>query len=283
MFLITHSHIWVAVVMASSVVAPNPSIAEPSKPSTDAGFVLDIYGKWRMEGKENRQLSMGEALPIGAAIRAVNPEQRDNYITIAYLDGQAKIYACSVRATCYQPIEMPKTKPKPSTYTAIVEAVKRLFRHDPYQYVSALSRSEELKEGVVELRGRRINLQPMFRNMRKGFYLLLLEPISEGVPPAAEIETLKFLWNPGQPTPLQVGRLKPGAYNVVLLDPYSSSLEPLGIDAWMVVATPENYEAAQQQFNYTMKLIESWKNNVKPDAARAFLRASLLNLAAQSQ
>ena len=256
------------------------TFAQGTQGLTDVGFVLDIYGKWQLQGVPLKRLNMGDSLPAEGVIRALSPENRDHYITILLMDGRTQTHACNSPSGCSQPVQLPKTWHKQPKSFSIVEAVKRLFSDQPCRYISIISRSNVLQNGVVELQAGKLDLRPVFQGMRQGFYLVLFEAYAEDDQEGGELpEPVKYEWNPERPLPLVAGNLKPGLYNVELLNPYTDVQEPLGINSWVIVTPPGEYAKTQKAFYEAVKLSQKWGKAVRPEAARAFLQAYLASLA----
>jgi hypothetical protein len=244
------------------------------------GYVLDINGEWYLGSVSTQNLKKGSAVPGAGVIKARSPQEVSNLIVIADLNGRIieKRY-CRDRGSCIRPIQLPSTSQnQPSLTSRIINAVMGLWGTEPVKYKTFGSResSKALREAVVSLKDGNIDLHDVFINKSEGPYLIRF------VLPANQrriaLGPLDFRLGPGNQSPIAVGALGPGLYEVELLD--RNSQEPdIGTEAWLLIANPEQYQELSSSFREAVKLTESWGGDLKRTTVSSFLRAYLDHLA----
>ena len=75
--------------------------------------------------------------------------------------------------------------------------------------------------------------------------------------------------------PIKANRIRAGVYSLSILVREGKEFRETGIEAWILVTTRARYKSSYASFGEALALTRSWGNQVKPDIARGFLRASL--------
>ncbi len=228
------------------------------------GFVLHMNGGWMLEDSQQRkELKPGDDLPAGATCRPVGNE--DSELTVAFYDGET--------VTLVRVDKLPE-KPGTSSFNRITLAAKRHF-----QVVHAVSRGDELRDGVIKIDDGQADLSGIFQNMRADRYLVRLRRIgAEAAAPEPLPSPMTITWDPARPSQVTLGTVEAGLYKFSLLDAHSEGHEPTGTEAAVLVSTPGDYRRLAASFQEAIDLTKRWKG-VKPDAIRSFLRAYLEALA----
>jgi hypothetical protein len=252
------------------------------------GFVLDVKGDWILNGNGAAKLSKGSSLNVSSVISAANPSDSSSYIVIA--DRSGNVFDkrnCSNPAACANAIRLPASiGSQQSVASRLIGAAMALISSEPSKYASFVSRGADLEEAVVKLSDRKLELNQVFRNMQTDRYLVRFEKISKNKKDTGALKPFPFTWEAKKPAPLNVGDLSPGLYRVSvlevsLLEPEGGN-EPSGNEAWVLVTTPNNYAKAAPSFDAALNVTRDWGANVKQNAVRQFLRASLEFITTQS-
>ncbi|HWP47232.1 MAG TPA: hypothetical protein VNM22_08740 [Candidatus Limnocylindrales bacterium] len=122
--------------------------AQENIKSKDVGFVLDIDGKWFLDGKLPQRILRGQSLPAKGTIRIQLPKAKSNKIEIILLNGERISRRCNKPEACNQPILLPEViKSKSSPVDRVVVAVKEVFTSYPEKFVATFS----FFQGAIEL------------------------------------------------------------------------------------------------------------------------------------
>ena len=246
------------------------------------GYVLDINGEWYLGSVSPQNLRKGSAVPGGGVIKARSPQEVSNLIVIADLNGRIiEKRHCRDQVSCSRPIQLPSSSQnRQSLASRIIDAVMGLWGTEAVKYKTFGSResSRALREAVVSLKDGNIDLQDVFVSKSEGSYLIRF------VLPANQrriaLGPLDFRWRPGNQALIAVGALGPGLYEVELLE--RNSQEPdVGTEAWLVIASPEQYQELSSSFREAVKLTESWRGDLRRTTVSSFLRAYLDHLASE--
>lgn len=263
----------------SLLVAPILSKAGEA-PDLKVGFILKVKGEWLLNGKT---VAAGQTLPPGGKIYHSQQKPSESppldYITVIFLDGKTESRSWDKIESWNDPIQLPAAQREaPSRWQRIVIAVMGVFPGHPEKYaqMSVRGSTAGLRDAVVDSNNGQLNLSPAFKQMSKGRYLLLFEPIGEtkaSVEKAAS-EPIPFYWDPRAPQTLSVDGLRPGLYQLSRLGVQSEDHLPVGTRAWVLVSDHARYEETATAFQDGVILTEQWKE-APADAARSFLRAYL--------
>ncbi|MGA9998433.1 MAG: hypothetical protein WBP93_23670 [Pyrinomonadaceae bacterium] len=251
------------------------------------GYVLDLRGDWTLNG--GAKLSKGSSLSVGGVITAANPSDSSSYIVVANRSGNIfEKRNCSNAGECNKAIQLPRAiENQQSLTTRLIGAAMALVSNEPGKYASFVSRGAELQEAVIKLSDQKLDLSPVFKNMQGDKYLVRFEKIGKDKKSVAQpLKPVPFIWDSKKPEPLVAGEIGPGLYRVSILD--VSLLEPdgtnesTGNEAWVLITAPTDYAKAAPSFDDAVKMTRQWGPNVKPNAVRSFLRASLEFITTQS-
>lgn len=267
----------------SFILLPIPLLDAKESPPENIGLVLKVKGEWLLDGKP---VGAGETLPAGGKIFHSPKEGGESssfdYITIVLFSGKLESRSWDKTETWNDPIPLPSaTKEVPSPWKRIVAAVMGVFPGHPEKYaqMSVRGGTADLRDAVVNFNDGQVNLEPAFKHMKKGTYLLLFQPI-HGTPESNEQDALKpapFNWVPGAPLLLRVDGLRPGLYELSLRSVQSED-QLTAAKAWVLVADNVRYEKIAAAFEQGTTLTQQWGKEAPADAAHSFLRAYLDSL-----
>ncbi len=160
---------------------------------------------------------------------------------------------------------------EPSWWSRVVD---RLVR-SPQLYIVAAARGleQEPQEAVLPLSGTEVDLASAMRALDAGAYTVSLEPVN-----SAAVGKLngKLAWSPGKPARLQLPKISPGLYRIVIA---VEGGESEGSEAWVLVTPAAHYDANTKDFHQAIEITESWGERVDANGKRAMLRACLQSLA----
>jgi hypothetical protein len=255
--------------------------ARPAAAQGSIGYVVDLEGRWLLNDNAGRVLSKGNQIPAGAVISADSPSQYD-YIVIADLGGHIMASRRCRTSRCDSPLALPRSAaPQPSTIGVVLQTVMNLLWGEPARYSVHRVRDGELPDAVVRLKSGKVDLSPVFKQMKKESYQLEWRPLPPHDSPATAraLKPLRFDWNPARPKDIAAPDLRPGLYLLSLLEPNGKELTDTHINAWVLVADPAAYDGSTNSFRQAAQLASGWGTNVSPESARSFLRAYLDHLA----
>jgi hypothetical protein len=262
-----------------------PSDAKESLPE-DVGFVLKLKGEWLLNGKA---LADGEKLPAGGKIYHVQ-RKRDqppplDYISVVFFDGTIESRSWDNLQSWNHPIRLPAAhKEPPSQWSRIVTAVMGVFPGHPEKYTQMSVRGPaiDVQDTVVDINNGQLDLRSAFKHLKKGQYLIVLEPIQHTNTRAEEATSkpLSFDWDPNTSPALRVDGIRPGLYTLRVRNAQSEGSGNRS-EAWIVLAEHTRYESTAAAFRECVTLTEQWASEAPPDAARSFQRAYLESLALQ--
>lgn len=268
------------------LLAPLPTNAE-SAPAQEIGLVLKAKGEWLLNGKT---VVPGQTLPAGGKIYHASQKDGESspfdYITIVLYDGKLESRSWDRPESWKVPIQLPASAGEaPSRWKRIVAAVMGVFPGHPEKFAQMSVRGSEsnLRDAVADLKDGQVDLEPAFKRMKPGAYLLLLKRISErnAPPEGTALGPFPFNWEPGAPSPLPAQALPAGLYSLSLLNVKSEDHESTETQAWILVSDHGRYEKTADAFQECRTLTEQWGKEAPADAARSFLRAYLNSLALQ--
>jgi hypothetical protein len=255
----------------------------PVSAQAQIGYVLDVNGQWALESNSSRGLARGQSVPAKGVIRVQAPS-RDNYIVLAYPDGEIiERRQCSKPTDCNRPIYLPAVlnQNKPTVLGVAFSAAMGLIFGEPDKHSVHRVRGGELFEAVVPVdENGRASLNSVFKKMYKGQFYVRLRAIP-GNGKSASTSTLGPLplqWDQAQDD-LSLSGVRPGLFEISLWEPRGGDFEATGISAWILLTTASDYEQAAASFEKAIALTVDWGSQVKREIARSFLRAHLDQLA----
>lgn len=252
---------------------------ERSKP---AGTVIGMSGEWFLVGKPWQQIKKGQELPAGGRVRLVSREQgaKSSFIEVVLRDGKKVNFSCEMIKGCSWPIPGPikEEMPLPDLFWKFLGI--RAHKDD---YVRTFTRGDDLEDGVVILNKGQADLSAVFWKMKPDLYLLRFQSVDNkgGLQSEPLTHHPVYDWEPGKPSPLSIGSIGQGLYQIEILDKDTTGHDPTGVKAWVLLAEPRHYEALQESFQKVVALTHKWEKGSKSDATRIFLRAYLNYLAAE--
>lgn len=247
----------------------------------DAGYVLEVEGKWYLEKKIREYLTVGQRLAAGDVIRILSPATND-HIVISSPSGENLIkLSCDNRSDCNRRLVVPSpADTESSVFDVILQTAMRLIRGKPERYSVHGVRgvNNELEEAVCRFHKGLLDLDPVFRNMPRGPYYLKLRNLQPGAYRTV-VGPLRFDWNPQGGSDLAVNGLTPGIYEIRLLVRTSDQYEPTSLSAWTLLSNPSEFDRTTGLFRQAVKLTGKLRNAITDETRRSVLRAYLDDLA----
>ena len=253
----------------------------------EIGIVLKLKGKWLLNGKP---VAAGDKLPAGGKIYHAPSERaqppRLDYISVVFFDGKIESRSWDKTESWNNPIQLPTArKEAPSRWSRIVNAVMGVFPGHPEKYTQMSVRGPAIgvQDSVVDLNNDQLDLRSSFKNLKKGQYLVVLQPI-QGVKAPTEKAASKptpFDWDPNTRPTLRVDGIQPGLYAVRIRNAQSEDTSGNRSEAWILVSDHARYESTAAAFQECIILTEQWASDAPAEAARSFRRAYLDSLALQ--
>jgi hypothetical protein len=266
------------------VAASGSSIAETMKApqsKSDAGYVLEVEGKWYLEKKPREYLAVGQRLAAGEVIRIMSPATSD-HIVIAGPSGEIVIKRyCDKRGDCARRLIVPSpAETEPSVFDVIFQTAMRLIRGKPDRYSvhGVRGGNNDLEEAVCQFDKGTLSLSPVFRNMPRGLYYLKLRNLQPGAS-RTSLGPLRFDWDPQGGSVLPVSGLIPGMYEIRLLLRTSDEYEPTSLTVWTLISIPSEFDRTNNSFRQGVTLTNKWGKRITDETKREVLRAYLDNLA----
>lgn len=244
------------------------------------GKVVGMRGDWIANGEKIE--ASGKSLAAGSKIQRQSSSPQD-YIVIADASSGKTLASrrCSVVVDCNQPFILPQSS-RSTVFSIILDAATRLLWGERGKYALVRSRSEDvaLLDAVVPLKEGKVDLSPVFKKAKKGLYNLQYRSVSRGGETAAGKSPwrIAYDWTPGKPASVSIPNLKPGLYELDLLEKAGEDFEPTGTGAWILVSQPAGYKKDAASFEEATTLTAQWSGEVAPNDSRSFLRAYLDHL-----
>jgi hypothetical protein len=260
--------------------------AKESSPE-DVGLVLKLKGEWLLNGKS---VVTGEKLPAGGKIYHAPLERSQtppfDYIAVVFFDGRIESRSWDDPQSWNDPIQLPVAREQTSSrWRRIVNAVMGVFPGHPEKYTQMSVRGPAIgvQDAVVSLNNGQLDLGPIFKNLKKGQYLIALQPIQHADAPTekAASKPIRFDWDPNSRPTLRVDEIRPGLYALQVRNAQANDISGNRSEAWILVSDLARYEQTATAFQRGVALTEQWGKEAPADAARSFLRAYLDSLALQ--
>jgi hypothetical protein len=228
--------------------------------------VLDVNGVWLVEAATPKKLSGGDRLSAGATFY---PQQSgpETYIVVCLYTGVAKTYKSKTTLS---------TRVEPALLSRIWTAVHGHYRGG---VVHAISRGEDLADGVGKITPQGIDVGPLVEKLPAGPQLLRITARkaadSPDAKPAPIIVTVAV--DPTTKQTLAAGEMTPGLYKVELLD--KRTRQPVGSEAVMLTCDSETHERTSAAFVAATASLKDWDDQARESGAGPFLQAYLEALA----
>jgi hypothetical protein len=247
------------------------------------GTVIDVQGRWTLEGSPPITLERGTPLPSGGRIRPPQPPQPGDRLQAVFVfDGdntRVMRVMCDVGGECARPVELPSL---PGSYrltaqfTRIREAIS-LFISDNSLFALRRARADgQLREAVVRVEAGVVDLTPALGELPNQRYIAGFTAVTRSATPSNPVESLPFSLNRRET--VRVEGLRPGVYRLELIVAGESTRA--GPEVWVLVTDRARYADATNAFDLAVRSTESWKDGADAGTRQAFLRAFLLNLMA---
>jgi hypothetical protein len=246
------------------------------------GHVLELEGEWYLDGRPGQPLSSGQELPAGGVVRIPSPSRYSSIVIIYSANKQAVRKQCRNPGECQQPIILPRAVQREnSLLDSLYEGAMTWLRgSQPIPKPHAGKSSDgKLKEAVLEVAGGQVDLAPVFREMSKGTYYVHLERKMAGPVKTENLRAnpIEVKWESGVATMGPSAAVKPGVYEIVVLERSGAEYKPTLTTAWFLVSSAEQYAQTAAQFREVNNSIAPWRD-VPEETARVFLRALLIHL-----
>ena len=235
-------------------------LAQSARAQQQVGFIVDVQGTWFLNNGYSKALTKGQSLPADSSIRIQSPSDFD-HITITDLRGNPLINRrCGMRGQCDGWIALPAARAKRGWLSSGYGAVMSLIWGDPDRYAANRARDGELTDGVVELRGEQIDLSTVFQKSDKGEYHLRLRSLARDNKQAAgkRLGPVVFNWQAAHPAKVSIPDLKPGLYELTLLEQLNNTYTASGVTAWVLVKPNASYRRTSETFQAAVQMTKKW-------------------------
>jgi hypothetical protein len=273
------SLISVGVVGVVGVAAAGALRFEARADAPVVATVVKLHGHWTLNG--GAEIRDGQGLPAGAVIapQSGGGKPDSTWALLVYLRGTGQLVGCKkFDATCHLPIQLPQSAggdPALNLGDNIAHSFSTASdhgRHVSDHVRSALRGGAILEEGVVALKGTTLDVGSFVSSAPNGAYELRLRDVDPAHPPADDL-FVKFTWNGAGATPVDVGALEPGLYEVQLFD--ASGSYPRTDPAWLGVVPAPGYAAAAGRFAAVRRIVAAWGPDADAYVVERFLHAGL--------
>lgn len=270
----------VTVLFISLASISFTSTVAAQTPRTPIGYVLEIEGEWYLNGDTSTPLRRWQKLPSGGMVSIKAPAP-GAHIVIANLSGEIIDNRDCDSYGCSQPIKLPRASTQRSLLRVALDATVDLLWGMPNRYTLARVRTfgSALSEGVVILDNREIDFGPVLKQTGRNYLRWRARPRTG--PQGEWSEPVVLMKEQARPAVVAVSGFKPGLYEVNLQRLKDGSYETFA-SAWVLVATPSEYEGAAESFKKTLATTREWGSKVELGTSRQFLRAHLDYLAEQT-
>jgi hypothetical protein len=277
----------VLLVCAPSVLKVNANNVESAtehdlpylvQPKSDAGYVLEVEGKWYVKAKQ--YLAVGQRVAAGDVIRILSPTESD-HIVIAGMTGQIIAKRHCGKETCARGLVVPAhDNVDRGLFNVILDTAMRLIRGKPDRYSVHGVRGvdNELREAVCVRDGASVELSPAFHNMTKGVYYLKLREVDSGAGKPA-LGPFRFDWDPKQTSTLQLSDLSDGTYEIRLMTRVGDHYETTPLTVWVLFSGKQEFNRLTDLFRQATTVTDTWQTSTTDETKRTVLRAYLHSLA----
>jgi hypothetical protein len=138
-----------------------------------------------------------------------------------------------------------------------------------------------LREAVVQMKDEQVDLGPVFVEMKDGDYRVSIDQAMSKRTDGTSPRQLEVKRESGSVT-TKNANLRPGVYEVVLLEKRGALYQPTLVTAWFLVVSSDRHAKIDAQFSEITKLTATWKDQIDEGTRRSFLRASLLGLGSEA-
>jgi hypothetical protein len=255
-----------------------------AKAQTAIGFVQEIRGSWYLLSNPSQSLRQGQKLPAGAVIKRQSASS-DDRIIIANLRGEL-IDGASRRCgehDCSGGIRLPASSPQKGYLSQAYDSVMGLIWGSPSKYSIHRSRSgEELADGIIKIEYGKLDLKGVLKKQGKYNLRWRTIPLSEGEKVGSWIETTAVEWSDNNSPGFSTEILKPGLYEVNLLETRGNSLQGTQTSAWVLIADTDAYKKNVDSLRMVSEMTKKWEGKVSDTNIKTFIRAYLEQLARQN-
>jgi hypothetical protein len=245
----------------------------------DAGYVLEIEGRWFVDENPREYLTLGQRVRAGQKIRILSPAANDR-IVIVGTNGEIVVNQhCVNRGDCGRSLIVSSpAESEPSIFDVILQTAMRLIKgkRDRYSVHGVRGADNDLKEGVCRFDKGWLDLSPVFHSMPKGVYYLKLRDLQSAT---SEIGPLQFEWDPQGVSALRVNGLAPGIYEIRLLVRTSDEYESTSLSVWTLISKTLEFDRTNGSFRQALTLTSKWGKTITEETKREVLRAYLDSLA----
>lgn len=257
--------------------------------------VIGVIGKWSVVNSQpndcpgsKKSLSPGARILGGTSVSSDTVVKRDvkegedkTFGSLTLLvNGAPVTYACDDEKTlpdhsnagCVNPIHLSSASERSHEGNGFLAKLASLIPRDPDRYYMAVSRDYgNMQDAVVEKTGNGVDLRPALGSTSKGEYLLTFEKIDPGKAPRLTGTFSPLKWDPDSGQAALAPGVAPGLYD---LKAETTDHEPVG-EAWILVASTQDYARKASAFAEVTKTTASWKSNTPAAGIRAVSRAAL--------
>lgn len=158
-------------------------------------------------------------------------------------------------------------KPPPSGFTEagarMTRAIIDQLKHGQRRWITAVSRGfgPQLKDAVVPLRGKQLDISTALAEMQESAYSIQLEPFDGG----ASTGPLEVTWSKSRGAFVAAAEIKPGMYRLTLLD---KALKPTHVQSVILIVPAERFEGLAADYREFEQFAESLPEGTEPGAKR---------------
>lgn len=254
-----------------------------------AGIVTSVSGTWLVDGIK---LYRGQRLPVGALIKAKEPNPKYSRVVILLLDHTEISRTCNRQGRCGEPIKLPdevnsqslkSAGPGAPSFWARFVIAMNSFRARRPRYRKTLARGGgSLEDAVVRLDKGQIDLQPVLSNIDAQSFLLTIMTITDETdttPTRKIVERLPLRWDGKGQAVISVPDIKPGLYQVDFAKPAKEESSPTD-NVWILIVESSQFQKVSSEYLKARALTDNWEGPTEPNAS-TFLRAFLETLATE--
>jgi hypothetical protein len=255
------------------------------------GYVLEVAGAWTIEGKP---VSKGQGIRGGSLLSSAQKADGDR-IVVSDTNGGLLLLAecknnqcrkCRKTGDCDQIIVALPLDPKPvreneTSAAMVIRVISEMIWAKPEKYSFARVRGDSLTDSVLRLGPNGCDLGAALSDIERGAYGVQFKSIPvEGKPtPAFTSETVNLNWVPSTEGRLAVPGLRPGLYQMTLTQ-RESPAPSAALTAWVLVAETD-FPKVSADFKSAEATVASWGDDVSPEIAQEYIRATLEYLASK--
>jgi hypothetical protein len=275
--------LWAVVCLSASMLLTSFGTAGAN---TVIGYVAEKHGTWKLyphgadSNEEVRDLTNGQEVPAGAAIRIKTPSSSDYIVVMDLHFKPLEQRSCQEPKSCGLPILLPEKAESAAVSDLFAQLSGDVWARLWKEYQPSLHRvrggAPIMTDGVVVLKNHSIDLGDIMRYARAGRYVLT--PVKSTGGEEAGTRRTVFTWDPQTTTTIPVGDLTPGLFDINEESAVAKRPSAKDPPARILVCDPSTYSQVASSFRKIRDVTDGWADLVDPDTTHAFLRSLLASL-----